>query len=283
MTALQNYTTNWACFSTCFEPVIADKIAFATWNSGTGGEFVYVPYDSDATIISSNASTSCIGYWAKFSSLGGCCPVYQDPLAAAFVLGFVASINFSAKNGRAAIAYKSGSGITPTINDPVSSANCIANNTNFYGNWATANATQQFFWNGQISGVYGWLDCYVNAIWLNNALQLSLVQLFTQLNAVPYNQQGYGLIKAACMGPIASALNAGVINSGVVLSALQIAEVDTAAGVLIDQVLANVGYYLQVLPATAQQRALRQSPPCTLWYMDGGSVNAISLASIDIQ
>jgi len=283
MTALAVYTSNWACFTTCFEPVIADKQAFATWCAGTGGQFVYAPYDSDPTIVSTNASTTCISYYCRFNSLGGTCAVYQDPNAAAFVLGFVASINFSARNGRAAIAYKSGTGITPTVNDPVASANAIANGTNFYGNWATANSTNQFFWNGQLSGVFGWLDCYVNAIWLNAGLQLALVTMFTNLPAVPYNPQGYAMIKAACLGPITSGLNAGVINTGVVLSALQIAQVNTAAGVPIDQALLNNGYYLQVLPATPNQRNNRLSPSSTLWYMDGGSVNQLNLASIDIQ
>lgn len=283
MTSLAVYTSNWAAFTTCYEPIAADKLAYATWCSGTGGQFVYVPYDSDPTIVSTNASTTCISRVCTNNSLGGTCAVYQDPNAAAFVLGFVASINFNAKNGRAAIAYKSGTGITPTVNDPVSSANAIANGTNFYGNWATANATNQFFWNGQLSGVFGWLDCYVNAIWLNAGLQLALVNMFTNLPAVPYNPQGYGMIKAACLGPITAGLNAGVINTGVALSALQIAQVNSAAGLAIDQPLLNNGYYLQVLPATSNQRNNRQSPPATLWYMDGGSVNQLNLASIDIQ
>jgi hypothetical protein len=59
--------------------------------------------------------------------------------------------------------------------------------------------------------------------------------------------------------------------------------VDTAAGLIIDPTLATIGYYLQVLPATSTQRNNRQSPTCTLWYMDGGSVNQLNLASIDIQ
>ena len=47
--------------------------------------------------------------------------------------------------------------------------------------------------------------------------------------------------------------------------------------------LQNRGWYLQVLPTTAEQRASRASPPCKFWYMDGQSVQAISLTSIQIQ
>jgi hypothetical protein len=30
-------------------------------------------------------------------------------------------------------------------------------------------------------------------------------------------------------------------------------------------------------------RAARTTPPCTFWYLDGGSVNSIALASIEAQ
>jgi hypothetical protein len=102
------------------------------------------------------------------------------------------------------------------------------------------------------------------------------------MKSVPYNPQGYGLIRAAVQDPINAALNFGAIRAGVPLSAAQIAEVNAAAGVPIDGLLSTRGWYFQVLPATAQIRALRQSPPCTLWYMDGESVQQINLASIDV-
>jgi hypothetical protein len=277
------YTTNWAAFTTCFEPSAADKLLCATWNSGTGGQFVYAPYDSDATIVSSNNSATCISRVATSASLSGTCAWYLDPNAAAFCLGFIASTNYNMTSGRAAIAFKSGTGINASVSDPTSYANAIANGTNFYGNWATANS--QFFmaYNGFITGPFGWLDSYVGAIWLNSALQLALLNMFTLMNSIPYNNAGYATIKAGCKATLDLALMNGVINRGVALTAAQANAVDTAAGLIIDPTLATIGYYLQVLPATSTQRNNRQSPTCTLWYMDGGSVNQLNLASIDIQ
>ena len=274
---------NWATFGTCFEPVASDKAAFATWTSGTGGQFAYVCYDSDATIVTSSPSATCIGQYTKTNSLNGTIPVYQDPLAAAFAMGAFASVNFNQTNGRISLAFKSGSGITPAVTDPTSAANALANEYNFYGAYATANQGFNVFYNGQISGTFNWADSYVNAIWLNSALQLALMTMFTSTPAVPYNNAGYAMIEAACNGVIAQALNAGVINIGVPLTSTQIAQVNSAAGVAIDQVLATRGYYLQVLPASGTSRNNRTTPPCTLWYMDGGSVNQLNLASIDIQ
>ena len=283
MAAVVLSTTNWAGFTTAFEPVIADKEAFATWNSATGGQFFYAPYDTDATIVGSPGSYAGFGKWLVTNSINGTFPVYSDPLVAAFALGIAASIDYTQHNGRTAFSFKSGTGIAASVNDLTSATNAQANGYNFYGAYATAN--QNFIWlqNGQISGAYLFADSYVNAIWLNNAMQLALMTMFASLKSVSYTPAGYAQIEAALLDPINQALNCGVINVGVPLSALQIAEVNAAAGLQIDQVLVNRGFYLQILPASATSRMNRTTPPCTLWYCDGGSINQINLASINIQ
>jgi uncharacterized protein YcgL (UPF0745 family) len=77
-------------------------------------------------------------------------------------------------------------------------------------------------------------------------------------------------------------LNFGAIRTDVPLSESQAAQVNTAAGLKVDTTINTQGYYLQILPASAQVRQNRQSPPMTLWYTDGGSIQYINLASIDI-
>jgi len=283
MTAIQLSTQNWAIMATCFEPVATDKQAFATWINGTNGQFAYACYDTDSTISTSSPSASCIGIYTRTYSLGGTIPIVNDPLCAAGVCGAFASVNYNATNGRISLAFKSFTGVAASIVDPTSAANCLANEYNFYGAYATANQGFNVFYNGQISGAFSWADSYVNAIWLNSALQLALMNMFTATNAVPYNNAGYAQVEAACWPVLQSALNAGVINTGVVLTAAQIAQVNSAAGIPIDQALATRGFYLQVLPASGNSRNNRTTPPCTLWYMDGGSINQLSLASIDIQ
>jgi hypothetical protein len=59
--------------------------------------------------------------------------------------------------------------------------------------------------------------------------------------------------------------------------------VNAAAGLAIDTVLSSQGWYLQILDATPQVREARGTPPCTFWYMDGGSVQNINLASVEVQ
>ena len=58
---------------------------------------------------------------------------------------------------------------------------------------------------------------------------------------------------------------------------------NTAAGVNIAETLQTQGYYLQVSAASGSQRASRTSPPIKFWYLDRGSIQAISLDSIALQ
>ncbi|MNL74232.1 hypothetical protein D3C87_1998350 [compost metagenome] len=84
------------------------------------------------------------------------------------------------------------------------------------------------------------------------------------------------------MDPVNAAVNFGAIRAGVPLSALQKSQVNNQAGVEISGTLETRGWYLQILPATAQVRAARGTPPMTFWYMDGGSVQKLTLASLAI-
>ena len=281
MDGVKAITQNWANFTTVFEPVLADKLSFAQWTNGQNKRFCYVPWDTDVAATQSGITTS-FGYQAKLLNYNSCCPVYNTPNLAAFVLGAAASINFSAVNGRITFAFKTQSGFVPTVTDLQTATNLEANGYNFYGSYATANQTFNFFYPGQISGDFKWMDSYQNEIYLNAQFQLALMSLEVGVNSVPYNVAGRALIKQAAQDPINQMLNFGGIQTGVNLSALQIAAVNTQAGLKIDDTLTNLGYYFQVLQATAQVRGLRGSPPCNFWYTDGGSVQRITLASIDV-
>lgn len=282
MDTIVSITSNWVAFMTTFEPVTADKLAFSAWTNSKNKRFVYVGWDTDVTATQANNTTSW-GAQAQAANYDGSVPVYQSMAHAAFVLGMIASIDFDRTNGRITFAFKGLSGLTPSVTDATIAKNLDANGYNFYGDYATSSQDFQLFYPGSVTGKYLFLDEYVNQIWLNAGLQQALLTLMQQVPSIPYNAQGYGLIEAACKDPINAALNFGAIRAGVPLSASQAAQVNNAAGVKIDNVLATRGWYLQIQPATAQVRAQRGSPPMTFWYMDGGSVQNIVLASIVIQ
>lgn len=279
--------TNWAAFTTLFDPDVSgntNKLAFAAWVNGTGNRFLYVPWDTDVTPTQSSAATGSLGYILKDTNSTGTAPIYApDAMYSVFVLGYVASLDFEATNGRATLAFRSQTGLAATVTNATAANNLIANGYNFYGSYATANDQFVFTYPGLVSGPFEWVDSYVNQIWLNNALQLAIMSGLVQAKSVPYNQVGYTTIRAWCMDPILAALNFGAIRAGVTLSQAQIAEVNGAAGINIASTLSNEGYFLQVKDATPQVRAARGSPPCSLWYMDGQSVQKVNLASILVQ
>ena len=290
MNTLVAQTTNWATFMTVFNPDVsgnANKLAFAQWNGLQNNQYAYICWDTDVTPTLSNAATGSLGYLLAQSNISGTEPIY-DPLNAGFapfICGTVASINFNGENSNITAAFKSQAGLTPSVTNQAVGQNLMANGYSFYGAYATAAQGFQFFYNGNISGPFLWLDAYVDQIWLNSALQLSLMTLLTTVGSVPYDTLGYSLIRAACMGPINIALNFGMFAPGIPLSPLQIAEVNYQAGpsAPIDATLSSQGWYLQILPATAQNRANRLTPPITFWYVTPGAVQSISLNSIAVQ
>lgn len=273
-------TQNWACFMTTFEPLLAEKLLFADWVTAQNDRFEYVCWDSDVAALTTSASGT---FGVLTAAYDGVYPIWTaDPKKAAFKCGTTASIDFAQTNGRITHAFKSQAGLTADITDATQAQNLLANGYNFYGAYATANQQFVFNNNGRISGTWLWADEYENQIFLNNDLQLSLMTLLTQINSLPYVELGYNQIRAACMGPIQSAINFGSIRAGVTLTPSQIAAVNAAAGAPISDTLQQAGFFLDIDDADGPTRTVRGSPPITLYYTSGQSIQKIELASIDI-
>jgi hypothetical protein len=281
-------TQNWATFMTVFDPDNgsgnAQKQLFAAWVNSTNSRYAYVCWDTDITPTVSAPATASLGYLLQQSNSGGTILVWNatDTLKAAFICGMIASIDFTAINGRITLMGKHQQGLVADVTTQAISANLDANGYNYYGAYATASQQFVFLNKGVISGQFVWADSYVNQIWLNNALQQALMTLLTQITSIPYTTAGYNLIAAACSDPINAGLTFGAFRAGVPLSALQAANVNNAAGIIIAPTLSAQGYYLQVLAASPQVRSARTSPPINFWYMDGQSVQQISLNSVDV-
>jgi hypothetical protein len=288
MATVISKTLNWAAFTTAYDDTEANKVAYAQWNNAQNNRFAWVNWTTNAAAKITPDTTTAMATINTdgYSGVVGvfCVPVL-DPggLAAAGVMGFLASLDFSRTNGRSTLAFKYTGGIPVSVSDATDLANLTANGYNAICAVATANQGFTFWSPGQVSGIFKWLDTYADQIYLNSQLQLAMMILLTNVNAIPYNPAGNALIHAAAKDPILQMLNFGGIVPGVVLSSLQIAEVNNAAGTKIDTVLSARGWFLQIGVATAQVRRLRGSPPITLWYMDGGSVQSIVLASIVVM
>ena len=134
-----------------------------------------------------------------------------------------------------------------------------------------------------MTGKWKWTDTFVNQVYLNAQFQLALISLLTSVKSIPYNEAGYSLIRAAMIDPINQGLNFGSIRTGVTLSESQKAQVNQAAGRDVATTIEQQGYYLQILDPGAQVRGNRGTPVINFWYTDGGAVQKINVASIDIM
>lgn len=283
-------TTNWATFFTAFDPDFgvpggAQKLLFSEW---TGQQpdlnYAFITWDTDPNPTITVPATGSYGYALQQGDFNGTYLLYQptDTLKQCFIAGAAASINFNQTNGRITFAFRSQSGLVADVTNATVAQNLISNGYNFYGAYATAAQNFVFNYPGSISGIFLWMDSYINQIWLNAQLQVALMELLTAVGSIPYNPAGFALIDAACAGPIAAALNFGAMRAGVTLSPLEQAEVNSQAGVNIANTLNQRGWYLQVTDPGVAVREARGSPNCTLWYMDGQSVQKITLNSIDV-
>lgn len=285
---LVEQTQNWATFMTTYEPVLADKLEFAQSVQELNERYAYICWDSDPAALGGGADESFAAQ-CKAANMDGIWPQWEPATdagngrKAAFIAGAVASIDWDQPNSRITFAYKGQAGLVADITNATQADALISNGYNFYGAYATANDRFVMTQPGQTPGAWKWFDAYINQIWLNSELQLAFMSLLTQSPSIPYNAEGYNLLRQAANDPIQRALINGVIQVGVTLSNSQKAQVNTAAGVNIADSLQNNGYYLQILDAPPEVRVVRGSPPMRLWYTDGGSIHNIDLASINVQ
>ena len=274
-------TQNFVTYSTIAEADKADALALSGWSNtqyAAGNQFLYVYWSDDAVLKTADASeTAAIAIRdAEYTGTAG---VYGDVRYPAFLMGVAASIDWDRIDGAITTAFKAQSGLTANVQVKDDAANLIANGMNFMGNYASRNDNFILFQNGQMFGQWSWIDTYLNATWLNNALQVQILSGLELAGRVPYTEAGYTRIRAWVQDVVDRALTNGVIDRGVRLSETQKTELINEAGKDISTDLYNNGYVLQINDATAAIRQARTSPSMSFWYTYGGSVHKINLPS----
>ena len=275
-------TQNWFSFMTTFQPTQSVMEAFATWVNGMNQRYLYVNWDSN--VLYTEAPPQPTLYAQIVLDYNGCATVYDSTgTIAAFVCGAIASIAYTATNGYVVLAGKSSSLLTPNVTNQTTYQNIIANGASCYADVATANATFQWFQNGQVSGNWDWIDEYAFQVWLNSQLQLAGANLINTVKNIPYNSTGIGMQQAAFQPAIQQGVDFGGIQTGITLTGAQQVAINTAAGATITNVLYQTGWYLQIsLPSPAVQ-GQRGPMPSTLWYTNAGGVQQITLNSLNVQ
>lgn len=289
MNGIVAQTQNWFSLVTAFDPVTADKVAFASWVNGQDDDYQYIDGTSAvAATITPDTTTALSQILADGYSgtLGIYDPNLQSagPLVSAFAASWAASLNFNAPNGRSTLFGRSQTGLPAGVTNAQIAANLKTNGYSYYGAFGTANQTFTIINNGAITGPFLWADSYANAAYIKNALQLAIMTLLTSVGIIPYNSAGDGLIAQACAGTIAQFGAYGGYAAGVALSPLQIAEVNAQAGFDIATTLQARGWYLLSDAATtpANIRAARGSPFIAFFYCDGESIQQVVGSSVAV-
>lgn len=284
MDAVIAATQDFVSFATTWEPSDSDKLLFSAWADAQVNRYAYAGWTNSSAATGSGDTTS-FGAVAIADGYQATIPIY-DPAnganVAAFLMGAIASINFSQENGRATLAFKTGA-VIPGVTNQTIAANLKANGYNFVGRFATANDQFVFLYPGQITGDFGWVDSWVSQVWMSNKFQLALMNLLTTVGSIPYNAEGYATIEASLRGVIDDALFFGAIRSGISLSAQQKAEINNLAGGNVADTIEQQGWYIKVADPGADVRANRGSPSIVVFWTDGQSVQEINLSSVMVQ
>lgn len=284
-----NAASDWAPFMFATEPDAGAKTQIASWMAAHPNRYWGIVQDSDEAILTAGASTS-FGAKTKAASTPGItclCNTSNNSgtLAAALCLGWAGSVNPYRTSGRSTLMFRNNSAV-PAVDITASQAQALlGNGYSFYGSYKSTDSTFSFLNNGAVSGPFAWADSYINQIWMNASFQNDLITLFSNAGQVPYNTVGDSQIATSVQGTIDTALSFGAIQPNVTLSTDEAQAVNSKAGRSISSTLETQGWYL--LPgastASASVRAARGPVSGLFFYMDGESVQSISLASMEVQ
>lgn len=280
-----NTTQNFGVITYLEEQARAVMEEMAEWVTLQNSRFAYVAQDTAGSALVANNAAS-FGAWLASTEQNGTTPYYGTIEQVAALCGGIAAIDFKRTNGRRNIMFMRQAGIAATVTNETDYTALMSNGYTFYGEFATANDEFRFNVNGAVSGQFKWLDNYVNQIYLNAQLQLAMMTMLVSYGVIPYNDVGKAYHRSAAMDPINEMLNFGGIVplvDSAALSEQQKSIINSQAGYDIVPTLLSNGWALDIKTADAQTRGLRGSMPFTLWYTDGGSVQSVNMASINVQ
>ena len=278
MALIKDTTQNWVSFTTLYTATNTEHLGLSEWASNEGIEYLYVGWTADAQLLVPGSTTS-IADLVKEAEYGATALVYDNVDIAAFVLGAIASVNWERYQGTINYAFKKVDGVGASVSDQTNADLLLTKGVSFMGSFATRNDDFVFFYDAKMFGQYGFIDAFINTVWLKNTLQINILNGLETAGRVPYNEAGYTLVRSWMQDPINKALNNGCIDTGVVLSESQKSQIYAETGRDLTTELSTTGYAILIEDAGASVRIGRQSPNISLYYTYGGSINKIDVAS----
>lgn len=278
--SLKGASENWALFTTVYEASADEALALSSWASAQGVEYLYICWSTDKRLKDLDAGDDAESIAARLNAVnaGATGVVYGDLPYAAFVMSIPASIDWDREQGVVTAAFKTQENLSPLIDNATEADRLIAKHCNFYGAYAARNDSFVWLYPGcMTSRDYRFLDPFWNMIWLASAIQTACMMGFKQTPRVPYNEDGYTLIRSWIQDPINRAKKSGIIDAGLTLGEAQKAQFlhETGMNDVALACLVNDGYFLIVRDGSVADRADRESPEVSLYITYAGSVQKL--------
>lgn len=281
MEAIRAHTENFVTFTTMWEPTVEESLAWGRWATAHYG-WLYIGWTTSPLAVLQDSAIDLAPQIVD-NNLAYAKPLYGDLRFSAAYLGFIACIPWTRTNGAVTLAFKKQAGLAANVLTESEARVLNAKGYDYMGRFASRNAEFTFNYDSKLpASDYGFVDPYLNSVWLNNRLQVAILDGLTLTGRAPYNERGYALIRAWMTDPINEALNNGVIEPGITLTEAQKSQLFNEAGQDISEELQSQGYFLQITDPGGPIRAQRQSPIINLWYMYGGAIHRIEVASTAI-
>lgn len=287
MNAIINITTDWENFyhlwDTSEDVDYATDLALSSWATDTN-KYMFclwslennlgIPGNEDniATVIdNANASKTII--------------TFGNITHNSFLTSIGASVNYSEANSRLTVDYKTQEGLLPSVTDLTFAQALEAKGVNYYGKVSNSSNKWNFYFNGKAFDPLNFVANAWDQRWLANAIANASIELLLTLGSLPYDQPGYSTLHAALMsGPAQAGLKNKVIQKGNSFTLSQVAQLkQESGGINIAPNITQSGYYIQVVPATAQQRIDRDAVIVNFWYTNGGSIMRITTNLVFVQ
>lgn len=198
----------------------------------------------------------------------------------AFVGGMGASIRYNVINGKINFAGKRQDGLATNVSNTTIYDNLLANGYNVYGSFASRTTNYDLTENGSIGSDILWIDNAYDEVYLTSLIQNSLATLISNAGRIPYNQQGISQIISILDGVAQNASVPGVIETGNTFNQIEIQEMIDLVGFDISSQMTQNGYYVYIVPPTADARINRVKVQGYFLYTNGGAINGIGIGQV---
>lgn len=282
MNAVAAITRNFVGFTTLWEADQDEDEAYCAW-SDTDEDYFYCGWTTDKNVEQQTTQASTRA--AQNTNYLTNAYVYGGSELAAFVLSVGAAINWQRSQGMLTWFGKSGSGLAPTVTDEQIAENLEAIRCNYYGEFATRNASFQFFAQGMLANThYGFIDTLYGAIWLRNKIQRACMDGMKNALRVPSNYRGTALMESWIKDAVNEALNVGVIDTGLDLNESQKTQIiqETGSTDAPNDIFTRGYWYSIQLPDANERATTRKYAVVTLYYSYAGSIQGLRFESVCI-